>query len=379
MAGQCLRTDPTDQWCRRRRVALDQVQFLRTTPTAVALPNRGIVYQWVTGSDAATSPIVAADVGNPLDRGPGRLCEQCLHRLGQHRHRTRQYQSLCRAGLQPEPGRAGRRDALTSPTSANEDSMAFSGVTTVNVGGNFGPQDNSHPQLVINQNDGGQVTVAWDDFGTGPRPGAIPYDISCRSSSSPVIRSGLARPILGTMPTPALSPRAIWAPAVVYNAGPQGSNADPVSIAVGDVDGKNGNDIVVADDGIGQLGELLNTGTGVFTGTTPATTPNVTALTYNAGNGPSGVVLGDFASSTLNAGVSNSPGGMSVLTNDGTGNFGVLSHYAVSGEQNTDAIADGNLDGSGLSLVVADENSSTITIFPDGAGSGCVLVLVRGE
>ena len=49
----------------------------------------------------------------------------------------------------------------------NSESLAFSGVKTVNVGGNFGPQDDSHPQLVINQNDGGQITVAWDDFGSG--------------------------------------------------------------------------------------------------------------------------------------------------------------------------------------------------------------------
>ena len=37
-------------------------------------------------------------------------------------------------------------------------------------------QDDSHPQLVINQNDGGQVTVAWDDFGSGATA-SPPFDI----------------------------------------------------------------------------------------------------------------------------------------------------------------------------------------------------------
>ena len=49
----------------------------------------------------------------------------------------------------------------------------FSGETIANTGpanGNLGPQDNSHPQLVIGRGVGGenpgQVTVAWADWGT---------------------------------------------------------------------------------------------------------------------------------------------------------------------------------------------------------------------
>ena len=59
--------------------------------------------------------------------------------------------------------------------SGNEETLAFSGVKTVNINGNYGPQDDSHPQLVINQNDGGQITIAWDDFGTGSKA-SPPYD-----------------------------------------------------------------------------------------------------------------------------------------------------------------------------------------------------------
>ena len=58
---------------------------------------------------------------------------------------------------------------ISNPVVPNEQSLAFSGVTTVSVGNNFGPADYSHPQLVINQNASGQVTVAWDDFGTGAK------------------------------------------------------------------------------------------------------------------------------------------------------------------------------------------------------------------
>ena len=50
---------------------------------------------------------------------------------------------------------------------SNQPSLVFSPVQTVNANGNNKPQDDSHPQLVINQNDGGQVMVAWDDFGSG--------------------------------------------------------------------------------------------------------------------------------------------------------------------------------------------------------------------
>ena len=167
--GQCLRAHPADQRCQRRRAVPDRVQFLRLVAEPDSLPNNGIVYQWVTGSDAATSPVVAVDAANPAaPRDPGPSCEQCLHRLGQHRHRTRQYQSVYRSGFNPNRAELVVGTPISNP-SGNEESLAFSGVTTVNANGNFGPQDDSHPQLVINQNDGGQVTVAWDDFGTGAK------------------------------------------------------------------------------------------------------------------------------------------------------------------------------------------------------------------
>ena len=45
-------------------VYLTEFNFSGSTPTEVTLPNNGIVYQWLTGSDAATSPVIAADTSN---------------------------------------------------------------------------------------------------------------------------------------------------------------------------------------------------------------------------------------------------------------------------------------------------------------------------
>ncbi len=124
---------------------------------------------------------------------------------------------------------------------------------------------------------------------------------------------------------------------------------------------------VVADEGINQIGELLNQGAGAF----PAT-----STTFPAGNSPAGVVLGNITqhNSAINdAAVANFSGGATVITNTGTGGvFGTINHLVASPEQETAAIAEGNLDGSGVSLVVANEANNSITIFPDGSATGAV-------
>ena len=80
---------------RRRCAGPDQVQLLRRHAQPQTLPNNGIIYQWVSGSDAATRPDPGRRCGAAHRRGgPGSLCEQRLHRLGQHRHRARESQSL---------------------------------------------------------------------------------------------------------------------------------------------------------------------------------------------------------------------------------------------------------------------------------------------
>ncbi len=346
---------------------LTEFNFSNNTPSEKSASS---VYQWVPGEAGATDPALAVDAARPpagttADPDANNVYVAWAS-IDEEPSNTTPYAA---SGFNPNRVELAVGTPITNP-SANEESLAFSGVKSVNVSSNFGPQDDSHPQLVINQNDGGQITVAWDDFGTGSTATPLPYDELMSSLVQPGDTYGFTSTNTGPYSVAGAQPAGNWSPAVVYNAGPQGSDADPVSIAVGDVDGQNGNDIVLADEGIGQIGELLNNGTGTFTGTTPATTP-VTALTYAAGNGPSSVVLGNIGNSTiLNAAVANVPGGVSVLTNDGTGDFGTLNHYVVAGEQETIAVAEGNLDGTGLSLVAVDENSSTITIFPDGTATG---------
>src|SRR5262249_4674512 len=140
--------------------------------------------------------------------------------------------------------------------------------------------------------------------------------------------------------------------------------ADPVGIGVGvgtDVNGDGFNDIVVADQGTGQIGELLNTGTGTFGATAP----------YTSGDTPAGVALGDFIpghtkTSILDAATSNgaSSGDVYLLTNgnpattDGNGNFGTLPPLAlpaVPGGKAETAIVTADLDSNGVAdLVAAD-------------------------
>ena len=156
---------------------LTEFNFSGSTPSRQTLPNNGIVYQWVTGSDAATSPVLPWIRVNPARRDPDP-------------HANNVYIAWASIDTLPaaapttfNPNRAelvvGTPISSVANPSANAESLAFSGVTTVNAGGNSGGvandgNDDSHPQLVINQNDDGQVTVAWDDFGTDA---AVPADL----------------------------------------------------------------------------------------------------------------------------------------------------------------------------------------------------------
>ena len=155
---------------------LTEFNFSGSSPSLDSLPNNGIVYQWVTGSDAATSPVVAVDTANPAAPGtPDPHANNVYIAWASIDTEPANTNPYIGPGFNPNRAELVVGTPITNP-SGNEQSLAFSGVTTVSANGNFGPNDNSHPQLVINQNASGQITVAWDDFGTGSKA-SPPYDI----------------------------------------------------------------------------------------------------------------------------------------------------------------------------------------------------------
>ena len=355
-------------------LVLDKWNFSGGSPVQVDYPDnnsgiftdgQSVVYRWLSTSDAANTPTLAVDAGL-LNPPAGVAADPFANNV---------YVAWASTDIHPAnpnvllPFNPNRAELVVS----TDGGTTFSGETILNVtpaNGNIGGaanglQDDSHPALAINQNANGLITAAWEDFGSGAT--ASPKFTDLMSTDVQAGNSfGESNFTGGTIMGAGAQADGNWGTAAVYDAGPTpGALTDPVSIAVGDVNSANGNDIIVADEGTGQVGELLNSGTGTF----PAS-----ATVFNAGNGPSGVVLGDLtnhtSSATLDAGVSNLPGGASVLVNDGTGNYSTLKPLSFPPQALSAGIAEGNLDGTGLSLVEVNEGSNSITIFPDATTSG---------
>ena len=90
---------------------------------------------------------------------------------------------------------------------------------------------------------------------------------------------------------------------------------------------------------------------------------------FAAGTGPASVAVGDFdADNDTDLAVANAsvPGGVSVLLNDGTGNFGAPTSYVLpNGSQ---SVVVGQLNGDGdLDLVIAN-SSGTVSVLLGQAG-----------
>ena len=123
-----------------------------------------VVYQWVGGSDAANSPVVAVDAAPPSGTAEPDSFSNNV------------YVAWASTDVEPanttpytNTGFNSHRIEMVvgTPTfNGNTTTMSFSGVLTANTSGNFGPQSDEHPQVVINQNADGQITIGWDDSGT---------------------------------------------------------------------------------------------------------------------------------------------------------------------------------------------------------------------
>jgi hypothetical protein len=157
-------------------------------------------------------------------------------------------------------------------------------------------------------------------------------------------------------------------------ASPPGAAGGSVSVAVGDFNGDGKLDLAVADFCVstcsspGTVTILLGDGTGNFT----------TASTSATGIYPQSVAVGDFnGDGYLDLAVANqcgsdpncaSPGTLTILLGDGTGNFTTVSSPATGNEPVSVAVGDFNGDGK-LDLAVANANDNTVSILlGDGTG-----------
>ncbi|MGI4864119.1 MAG: FG-GAP repeat domain-containing protein [Janthinobacterium lividum] len=168
----------------------------------------------------------------------------------------------------------------------------------------------------------------------------------------------------------ALAPVAFgqtFATTVSYNAG---SNANPLSLAVADVNGDGKRDIITGNNGSSMIGVLLGNGTGTFQ----------TVATTSAGSGsmPYGVAVADVNADgkadiiTANYGT-NSVG---VLLGTGTGTFAAAVAYSTgSGSQPYGlAVADVNGDGK-PDIVTANSATSSIGVLLN-TGTGTFAAMV---
>jgi hypothetical protein len=168
----------------------------------------------------------------------------------------------------------------------------------------------------------------------------------------------------------ALAPVAFgqtFAPAVAYNAG---SNANPLSLAVADVNGDGKRDIITGNNGSSVIGVLLGNGTGTFQ----------TVATTSAGSGsqPSGIAVADVNADskpdvlTANSGTSS----VGVLLGTGMGTFTAAVAYSTgSSSQPFDlTVADVNADGR-LDVVTANTLAHTVCVLL-GNGNGTFAAVV---
>jgi len=152
-------------------LVLNKFNFSGPTPSPVALANGGIVDRWLGSTDGVNSAVLAVDSGTYPNSSPTGTPPAGVP---QDNFANNVYIAWASTDINLAnpftPFNANRPELIVSSNGGN----SFSGETIANVGpnsgpdfANFGPQDDSHPQLVINSNDSGQVTVGWDDFGTG--------------------------------------------------------------------------------------------------------------------------------------------------------------------------------------------------------------------
>ena len=211
--GQCLRPDAADHRCQRWRAVADQVQFLRQH----AQPSRACrtTASSTSGSPAPTRPPTRSwpSMRRPARRHapPDPNANNVYIAWASIDTEPANPNPYAGTGFNPNRAELVVGTPVANPVQGEERWLsAACRPSASRYCGNFGPQDDSHPQLVINQNDGGQVTVAWDDFGTGATASPPFDDARCRTSSSPARRTG--SPVRPGRSIPATSANSVTTP-----------------------------------------------------------------------------------------------------------------------------------------------------------------------
>ncbi len=374
-------------------LVLTRYNFSGSAPTKVALPNNGIIYQFLPGSDSVTTPTLAVDSGTH----PSSVTTLPAD-VPNDPYANDVYIAWSTTDVDPAtpiidfaPNMAelvvGTPVASGAP---GEESLAFSGVHTINMTPNQGLQSDTHPQLVISTADPsnpGQITMSWEDAGTDATL-APPVTVLTSNIVDPGNSYGFSGSTGFIQPATTLtstSTQGNWTTTQVLDAGPNANDAaDPVSVALADVNTDGIPDIVVADESPldsadSGIGVLINQGGGVF----PAA--GVTDV-YSAGPDPSSVVLGQFVAGhtiTTNpindAAVANDSGqgGVTVMENgtpgvgDGMGAFQAATHLnTIPPDDETSMVVANYFDGSAkLSIVAASTSPNSISWFPDASST----------
>src|SRR5215510_11042985 len=155
-------------------------------------------------------------------------------------------------------------------------------------------------------------------------------------------------------------------------SGQFGAGPDPVSVAVGDFNGDGVQDLVVANSGdfdSGNISVLLGNGDGTFQA----------AVNFGAGNNPSSIAVGDFNGDgvqdlTVAHGFFGS-NSVSVLLGNGDGTFQEGVNYGTGFAPSFVAVADFNGDGV-QDLAVANEGSDNLSVLL-GNGDGTFQAAVN--
>ena len=138
------------------------------------------------------------------------------------------------------------------------------------------------------------------------------------------------------------------------------TQANPVSVAIGDVNGDGKADLATSSNTSVNVSVLLNSGTGTFGA----------ATNYALSAACASIAMGDVNSDgklDLVA-TNNSSNNISVLLNSGTGTFGTALTYATGSNPQTVAVGDVNGDGK-VDLAVANAGSNNVSILLNGCTS----------